>query len=169
MEAELLVLRVVHVVGGVFWVGAMAFNAFFLAPAMAMSGAAAGQIAINLQKRRLFTIMPIVAILTMLAGLRLMMITSTGFSADYFRRPSGMAYAASGALAILAFMVGMIVTRPSMARVAAIAQAAASDEISRERISAELRRMQARVRTSTMAVALLLLAAAVGMSVARYL
>lgn len=169
MDAELLVLRVVHVVGGVFWVGAMAFNAFFLGPAMAMSGAAAGQIMINLQRRRLFTIMPIVAILTILAGFRLLMITSAGFAADYFHRPSGIAYAASGALAVVAFFIGLLVTRPSMTRVAAMSQSAASDPVSRDKISAELQKVQARVRSSTRAVAWLLLAAATGMAVARYL
>lgn len=169
MQAELLVLRVVHIVGGVFWVGAMTFNAFLLGPAMAAAGPAAGPVAVNLIKRRVTTIMPLSAILTMLAGLRLMMITSTGFSRDYFSQPSGMTYTAGAALSIIAFLVGMIVTRPAMMRVASLGAAAASDETTRERIGAELRAIQQRARSSNVVVAALLLIAAVCMAVARYL
>ena len=169
MQAELMVLRVVHIVGGVFWVGAMTFNAFLLGPAMAAAGPAAGPVAVNLVKRKVTTVMPLSAILTMLAGLRLMMITSTGFSRDYFSQPNGMTYAVGAVFAILGFVVGMVVTRPAMMKVASLGAAAASDETTRERIGAELRSMQERARSSNMIVSALLLIAAACMAVARYL
>lgn len=169
MQTELLLLRIVHVVGGVFWVGAMAFNAFFLGPAMTAAGPAAGPVAVGLQRRKVFVAMPIVAILTILAGLRLMMITSSGFSRAYFARPSGMTYAIGAALALLAFLYGLVVTRPAMARVAAMSHAAASDETTRERIAAEVRAQQQRARSSTLVVTVLLVLAATAMAVARYL
>ena len=34
MKAELLTLRVIHIVGGIFWVGSMLYTTFFLAPAV---------------------------------------------------------------------------------------------------------------------------------------
>jgi len=168
--AELIVLRVIHVVGGVFWVGTMLFNAFFLGPAMAMSGPAAGSVAMNLQKRHFFTAMPVAAILTMLAGLRLMMITSSRFSGEFFGSPMGRTYSVSGTIAIIAFVYGMAVTRPSMAKVATLGQqAATADEPAREKLTAEIRAAQQRARQSTLVVALLLAVTAMGMSVARYL
>jgi len=168
--AELIVLRVIHVVGGVFWVGTMLFNAFFLGPAMAMSGPAAGPVAMGLQKRHLFTAMPVTAILTILAGLRLLMITSSRFSGEFFRSPMGMTFSASGALAIIAFIYGMAVTRPSMAKVAALGQqAATADGPTREKLGAEIRAAQDRARQSTVAVAVMLAITAIGMSIARYI
>ena len=35
MQGELLVLRLVHVLGGIFWVGSALFMAIFLFPALA--------------------------------------------------------------------------------------------------------------------------------------
>lgn len=169
MQAELLVLRVVHVVGAVIWVGTLAFNAFFLGPAMAAMGPAAGQIAAQLQRRKFFVFMPVVAILTILAGLRLMMITSSGFSSDYFGQRNGMTYSIAATLALIAFFYGMAVTRPAMAKVATLSQQAASDETNRERIMAEIRATQERARSSTVIVAVLLLVAAIGMAIARYM
>ena len=41
MIAEILVLRLVHVLGGMFWVGSGLFSTFFLLPALAGAGPAA--------------------------------------------------------------------------------------------------------------------------------
>jgi len=169
MAAELLVLRIIHIVGGILWVGAMAFNAFFLGPAMAASGPAAGQVAAGLMKRRIFVFMPVVAILTILAGLRLMMIASSRFGGDYFGSRTGMTFSIAAALALLAFIYGMAVTRPAMARVVALNQQAAADASNRERIMAEIQATQQRAAKATTVVAWMLLAAAVGMAIARYM
>ena len=68
----------------------------------------------NFQKRRMMTVMPIVATLTILSGVRLMWIVSAGDSHWFVHRP-GHTYAVSGALAILAFLIGLVVARPAMA------------------------------------------------------
>ena len=169
MAVELLVLRVVHVVGGILWVGAMAFNAFFLGPAMASAGPAAGQVAAGLMRRKIFVFMPVVAILTILAGIRLLMITSGGFAGDYFGRRAGMTFAIAGAIALIAFIYGMAVTRPAMAKVVALTQQAQSDPANRERIMAEIQATQQRAARATTVVAWLLLVTAVGMAIGRYM
>ncbi|HMC54016.1 MAG TPA: hypothetical protein VKH19_02500 [Gemmatimonadaceae bacterium] len=169
MHAELMVLRIVHVVGGILWVGAMAFNAFFLGPAMSASGPAGGQIAAQLQKRGLFVFMPLVAILTILAGIRLLMITSTNFSSAYFGQRNGMTYSIAASIALVAFVYGMAVTRPAMARVVALSQQAASDAANRDQVMAEIRAAQERGRKATVVVTWLLLAAAIGMAIGRYM
>ena len=53
MKAELLTLRLIHILGGIFWVGSMVFTTFFLAPVLRSSPAMAGQVMAGLQKRRL--------------------------------------------------------------------------------------------------------------------
>lgn len=167
--AELFLLRLIHILGGILWVGAGLFSTFFLAPAMKSAGpAAAGAIMANLQKRRMFTIMPIVATLTILSGARLMWIVSAGNSGWFASRP-GHAYAISGAFAIIAFLTGLFVARPAMARAGRLAQTAASDGASKEMLAAEMAKLQKRAAASTGVATTFLIIAAAGMSIARYL
>ena len=167
--AELLVLRVVHVMGGIFWVGGMMWMAFFLMPTMAAAGPAAGPVIAGLQQRKLFVWLPVVAIATMLAGIRLMMIQSANFSAIYFSTPMGRTYLAAGSMAILAFAIGLTVNRPAMNRIPAITAAMPSaDESSRAQMQAEMATLRKRSGVMTKVVTWLLIGAAVGMSVARY-
>ena len=74
MNPELAVLRIVHILGGMIWVGTSLFMGSFLMPALATVGPTGGAVIGALKNRRLFTIIPAIALLTMLAGLRLMMI-----------------------------------------------------------------------------------------------
>lgn len=78
MNPEIMVLRLVHVLGGVFWLGSGLFTAFFLMPALATAGPA----------------------------VRLMWIMSGGFSSVYFGSGAGRSFAVSGALAIIGFLAG---------------------------------------------------------------
>ena len=36
--AELIVLRLIHVLGGIFWIGTMLYNTFFLVPVFTAAG-----------------------------------------------------------------------------------------------------------------------------------
>ena len=54
MIAELLVLRVVRVLGAIFWLGSGLFTTLFLIPAPAQAGPAAAPVMGALQGRRLF-------------------------------------------------------------------------------------------------------------------
>ncbi len=63
MDWLMVVLRLVHVVGGVLWVGMMAFTVVFLAPAIADVGPDGGKVMAALQRRRVMTVMPIIALL----------------------------------------------------------------------------------------------------------
>lgn len=170
MTGELLVLRLVHILGGMIWVGSGIFTSFFLMPTLAQAGLAAGQVIAGLQRRRLFTILPIVALLTILSGVRLMQITSQGFSPEYFASTAGRTYAWSGLLAIVGFLIGIFIARPAAIHAAKIgADMATASETERVSLAAKLERYRRTSSiTSTISVALVVLAAA-GMAVARYL
>lgn len=164
MPVEMIVLRVVHIVGGVFWVGAILFISFFLLPAMRQAGpAAAGPLMQGLNQRKLFTIVPVVALITMLAGFRLMQIISGGAFADYFWSSSGQWYGASSVPVILAFLVGVFIGRPATLKARKLA---AED---REKNQAEIGALQVRAGLAMRITAILLLVGATGMAVARYL
>jgi uncharacterized membrane protein len=170
MKAELLVLRLVHIFGGIFWVGSLAFTTFFLIPALGASPAVAGQVMAGLQKRRLFPILPIVALLTIASGLRLLMIASAGFSGAYFATATGRTFGASGVAATIAFLLSVLVSRPGFVRVGRLGAslATAADENARQRIASEMQRLSRRVAIANASVVVLLLFAAAGMAIARY-
>lgn len=171
MTAEILVLRLVHILGGMFWVGSGIFTSFFLMPALAQAGPAAGQVMAGLQRRRLFTFLPVVALLTILSGFRLMWIASVGFSPAYFASTSGRTYAWSGVAAIVGFVVAIVIARPAAVRAAGLGAtlAATTDSATRASLTATLDGLRRRSSVaSSISVALVLLAA-MGMSVARYL
>jgi uncharacterized membrane protein len=170
MNAELLVLRLLHVVGGIAWVGFAAFNTWFLGPALGMAGPAGGAVMVGLQKRKLFMLLPIIALVTILSGVRLLMITSTGFSASYFATRSGLTYAAGGAAAIVGFLIALLLTRPKMARVAELMAGRAAADADRQRaIDAEAGTLRAGAASSGLLSTVILLLSAAAMAVARYL
>jgi len=171
MHAELLVLRLVHVLGGVFWVGSGLFTALFLVPVLAASGATAGQVMAGLQQRRLFSVLPTVAFLTIVSGLRLMWLTSAGFSAAYFAAPSGLTYALSGLAATVAFVLAVLVVRPAAVRSGQLAAsvAAAGDERARTDLTGQLASLRRRGEVVSTVVVILLVLGAAGMAVARYI
>ena len=168
--AEIIVLRLVHVLGGIFWVGAGLFNFIFLAPAMVAAGPAAGPMMQVMRRRKMFVVMPTVAILTILSGLRLMMIVSSNFGGAYFRTDAGIAFAFGGACAILAFVIGLAFAMPAQKRLGAVGPriAAASDDATRAQLQAEAARLQGRLKLVGPAVTVLLILAAIAMAIARY-
>jgi uncharacterized membrane protein len=171
MRAEFLVLRLVHVLGGVFWVGSLMYSSFFLVPVVRASPAVAGQVMAGLQRRRLFLILPTVALLTIASGIRLLMITSAGFSDAYLSTSPGRAYSAGGGAAIVAFLISMLVSRPAFVHVGRLSASLATttDEGGRQRITAEIQRLNRRSTVANGIVLVLLLFTAMAMATARYL
>lgn len=167
---EIIVLRLIHVLGGVFWVGGALLNFLFVVPAITAAGpAAAGPIMAGFKQRRVHIVMPTVALLTLLSGLRLMMIQSGGFDAAYFSTGLGMAFATGGVLATLAFLIGVSVAMPAQKRMGALGPTLATgDESARAAAQAEMARLQGRLRTVGPIVTVLLVLSAVAMAVARY-
>jgi hypothetical protein len=168
---EFLLLRFVHVVAGSVWVGTTIFFAVVLAPALGGLGPAAGPAMAALRARGLFVFLPFVAILTILSGIRLMWIGSSGFSAAYFETAAGAAYGGAGALAILAFVLGLSVSRPNAARQGALAVrlSQATDDATRAALHVELAVVRRWGTWISVFVTGMLVVGAAGMAVARYL
>ena len=169
MQAELIVLRIVHVLSGIIWVGTAVFMGFFLGPALSTMGPAAGQVMGGLQKRKFMIVLPTVAVLALLSGFRLMMIVSGNFGPGYFQTSSGRTFAGAGVLATIAFLVGIVINRPTMVKMGQLQQSMASDPVSKDAIAAEIKKLQNRMMFAGSVVTLLLIVAAVGMAIARYM
>lgn len=171
MSGELIVLRLLHVVGGVVWVGGVVLMHFVLLPSVTQAGPAAGPVMAAIPQQRLFRWLPAIAVITMLAGLRLLWVTSAGFAKAYFLTWPGHTYSVGALLAIVGFMIAMLVGRPSAMRAGQLVgqMAGVSDEAERARLQAEVGRLRARAgRFGALSIVLLLTATA-AMAVARYL
>ncbi len=170
MHAELLVLRIIHVVGAILWGGTAMFVAFFLMPAMGMAGPAGAPVMGALVKRRLFVIVPTVAVITMLAGLRLLWLASHGYSAAYFASRSGMTYATGTVVSIVAFTIFLTVSRPALGRMGELQQQMAqAGESERAALMAQMNVVRGRAGAAAKAIAFLLIIAATTMAVGRYM
>ena len=170
MSTELYILRLVHILGGIFWLGSGLFTTFFLMPALGRIGPAnAGPLMGALQQRRLFTVLPIVALLTILSGLRLFQIASAGFAPAYLASPTGKTFLWSGIAAVAAFLLSLLVARPAALRAGQLAASISSlPAEQRAARAAEAERVRRRSALAGVVAMILLVGAAAGMSVARY-
>lgn len=156
-----IVLRLVHIVSGATWVGMVALATFFVAPAISDAGPEGGKVMAALQKRGLLTVMPIVALLTLISGFWLF-VRFSGGQPGVMRSPTGMTFAFGGLSALLAFVIGLVYVRPAMAKAAALAQDPKGDK-------AEAARIRDRGNAVSVWVARLLFLALGAMAVARYI
>jgi uncharacterized membrane protein len=170
INPEIIVLRLLHVLSALIWVGSGVFTTFFLFPALKPGSPAFLEVMGGLQRRKLFTFLPLTAVVTMLTGARLLQIMSDGFSPAYFELRSGRVFTLGGLAAILAFVLSMLVSRPAAMKAGALAaQRQAASEQDRARIDATLAQLRKRGSVSTAIAMGLLIAAAAAMAVARYL
>ena len=170
MTAEVIVLRIIHILGGIIWVGGMTIMAFFVMPVLTGLGPAGGPVMAGLNQKKFPVIMPIIALLTILSGARLLMIASANFQGSYFQSPVGRTFSMAGGLAILAFLFGLIVVRPVMMKSMALGQKLASaDPAERTRLEQEMAGLRKRGATANTIIFIMLVIAALGMAVARYM
>jgi uncharacterized membrane protein len=153
----LMLMRILHVGLGVFWVGTLLFTAFLLFPAMRDAGPDGAKVGAQLVRRNFAVIMPVTAIVTILAGLWLYWRISGGFDSEYMRSAPAQAYGVGGATAILALIIGLAVVRPAMLKATALGA------------TPEAQALRARAGKANVWVALLLVVTLVTMAIARYL
>lgn len=165
----MVLLRLIHIVGGVFWVGTTLAMTFFFVPALRTAGPEGGRFMQEVMRtRKLQTWVAIAMGLTILSGL-VMYGGAIAMSSEWARSRFAMTLGVGAAASILAAILGMALGRPTGMRLMAIGQqiAAAGGPPSAEQ-RAEMEKLQRRVGTVTLTVAILLLIAAVTMAIARY-
>jgi hypothetical protein len=171
VDPLVIVLRFVHVVFGALWVGMMFFSNFFLMPAIQEVGPEGGKVMAAVQRRGLMTVMPILAIGALISGIWLYIRAGAGMPAEFGRSPVGMAYGLGGLAALVAWVLGMAILRPSMLKAMALGQSLgpSTSAEERQRIMGEAQRLRGRAAAASRATAYLLLFAVTAMAVARYL
>jgi hypothetical protein len=171
MDVYMVVLRIVHIVAGAFWVGAALVVFLFLQPAVREVGPSASPLMQHLaQKKRLPDITLGAAGLTILAGLLMYWRVTDGLDPDLIGSAYGVTITIGALAAIVAVVIGASVVRPSMLAVGAIGQeVAAGGGPPTPEQAARIQALQGRVRSAGTVIIPLLLFATAAMAAAQYL
>ncbi len=170
IDEALIVARLIHILGGVFWVGAMVFVTEFLVPSIGEAGPDGAKVMAGIARRKFMQIMPVVAALTILSGIYLYSRVSAGFEVGYMKSWPGHVYAIAGGMSVIAFILGVTITRPAMIKAVALAQAASTAAAGeRESLLGQAQALRSRGSKVGRVVVLLLVASTVGMAIGRYL
>lgn len=167
----LILLRLIHIVGGVFWAGTLLFFALFLEPSVREAGPDGAKVMQALMRRKYMIVMPIVAAITMLAGVGLLEQVSGGFHPEWMGSRTGITLSLGAALAIVAFLIGVFFVRPAAVRLGTLLPQLMQSPAgpARDALMAEAEPLRTRLRLGGRVVAALLAATAIAMAVARYL
>ena len=169
MDPLLVVLRVVHVVGGVFWGGAILFVVHFLEPAVRDAGPDGAKVMQALQKRRYLDVVPVVATLTVVSGYWLYFRVFGRWHPGPGASGAELWLGVGGFVSLVAFVIGVSLMRPSALRIGRLAgELAQAAPERRDAIGAEVARLRGRMRLAGRWVAALLGIAILCMAVGRY-
>jgi uncharacterized membrane protein len=166
-----LVLRFVHIVGGVFWVGAAFLMVGFIFPTVRETGPAGGGFMQEImQRRRLPVFMNAAAGLTMLSGFIMYGRMTAATNGAWAGTRTGMVLGIGGLATVLAAIIGgSVVGRggQKLAKIGASVQASGGAPSAEQ--AAEIGALQTRMGKAMRVVAGLLFVAVTTMATARYL
>jgi hypothetical protein len=171
MDIVMVVLRLLHIFGGIFWVGASLMLIGFLTPTIQASGQAGGQVMQRLMTGSRFnSIFGMAGLATVLAGILLYLRTSGGLQLAWIMSPPGLALTIGGLAGIAAAGIGGGIAGPTAQKIGQLsAQMSRNQGAPSEAQLTELRGLQQKMqRAQRWSVGLMIIAVA-GMAVARYL
>jgi hypothetical protein len=167
----MIVLRLIHIVSGVFWVGAFLLVVGFLFPAVRAMGPQGGRVMQEvMQRRRLPAYLGVAAGLTILSGFVMYGRVAAATNGAWASTRAGMTYGIGGLAAILAVVVGALVAGPAGRKLGKLGERvqASGGPPSAEQ-AAQMAALQVRMGRGMQVVAFLLLVAVVAMAIGRYL
>jgi uncharacterized membrane protein len=168
--AVFLLARLVHVVAGVTWAGALIFIGWFLLPAARATGPAGGsfmQQLVRVQRMPLYLML--LMALTILSGLALFWLDVSAFGPAWVHTGPGRTFSAGAVFGILTAIVGAAVNMPAAKKLAALGAAIqAGGKPPTPEQTAEIERLQNRLYSAGRWITALVLLAVTFMGVARY-
>jgi uncharacterized membrane protein len=164
----LILLRIIHIVAGVCWVGGAIMYTLFLEPAAKATAPGSGQFVQHLISRRHLPVyMSICSLLTVVAGGLLYWHSSGGFNLNWITSGPGSVYTIGSAVAIVVFFVGLFMIKPRAERLSGLGhEIGAAGGVPTPAQTAELQKLGremtliGRVDVALLAVALLSMATA---------
>ncbi len=165
----MVVLRFIHIVLGVLWVGGVFALSVIVIPGMQQLGLPLDPLTKTLNHRKFSQIMMAFGGLTVLAGLTMMYVLGHGNEA-FFQSHFGRTLSLGGLCAILALVIGGSVARPALAKIGKLqADLAANPPKGDDPRKARIAALQQRIVFFSKLVVILLLIAVTCMAVARYI
>jgi hypothetical protein len=171
-DVDVVVFRILHIAAGVMWAGSIFLFMFFIRPsAAAIAPAGAPFMAELLGRRRLVHWLLAFASVTILAGAYLYWKgwDAAGSLGDWLDSSFGLTLTVGAVAAIIAFLIGLFGTRPTVERMLAIGrEVAASGGPPSPEQAAALGAIQEQLGRYGIASFSLLAIAVLAMAVARY-
>lgn len=167
----IVLLRIIHILAGVFWAGAAFMVAVFLEPNARALGPEGGKFMQRLTgQMRMTTILLIASFSNVLAGIWLYWIFSGGFQVSWITSGRGLSLTIGAVAAIVTLSLALAVTKPTLLRMGALGQEIqqAGGPPKPEQMAA-MQVLQRRLAVAGRTGAILLVIAIIGMSVARYI
>ena len=165
----ILILRLLHITVGVFWVGSVLNFVLFIAPAAKASGPEGGKFMHHFGKTSYPIAIALSGLINILTGILLIWKLSNGFEPHWFHSSYARVLTAGSGLAIIAFIIGFTVNRPTGTRMTKIGDAVARTAAPATNDQAkELLMLQNRMIRASNIIAILLTLAVISMSICRY-
>lgn len=171
MDFYLILLRWLHILAGVYWVGTTFFLAGFIEPTMRATSPESSKVMQHLiGKTRHITMMSIAAGTTVAAGVLLYWRVSSGLNNDWLTSGTGIGITVGAVAGLIAFIIGFAVMGRSSNKLGALSMAIQSQGSppSQEQL-AEIEQLQGNLRTGGQVNAVFMAIAVTGMSIAQYL
>lgn len=167
MDYFLLLLRIIHIVGGIFWVGGTLIMTFFIAPTMGATAEAGQRFVGHLMNNLKFSNrMSIAAGLTILAGAILYWRDSHGLTSAWMKSGAGIGFTTGAVFALIGFATGIMIGRTTTAMAQLGAQFRGKPTAVQ---TTQMQAIQKQQRTYSMISVVALLLAVTFMAVSRYL
>ncbi len=160
-------LRLIHILGGMYWFGAAMAMYFFVTPSVAATGDAGQQFMKYLGGKSGFSNSILrAAIASALAGAWLYWIDSNGFQSDWMNSSSGTGFGIGGFFGAIALILGIIANR-SIAATGKLGMQIQGQPTPDQ--LAQLQKLQKRTATAMKYTTYLLILSAFFMALARFL
>lgn len=166
----MVILRLVHIVLGVLWVGSVFALTVVIVPGMQRLGLPLDGLVRTLEHRKFSRLMMTFGGLTVLAGLSMFYLLSRGNGAEFMSSTFGRTLGVGGLAAILGLVLGGSIQRPAMDQIGRLkADLGSNPPKGDDPRVAQVAALQRRIVITGKLVFALLLFAVVCMAVARYL
>ncbi|MEP6496058.1 MAG: hypothetical protein ABJF01_25485 [bacterium] len=170
MSATMIILRLLHILSGVFWGGALFFMARFLIPGVQASGPAGPTLMQQIIVVRKFPqVVGAAATLAILSGIGMYWRDNSISGGSFARSRSGMMYGAGALFALITYGVAIAMVAPTgdkITKLGAAIQASGGPPSPAQ--ATEMGRLQGKIAFGTRLGATLMALAVAGMAIARY-
>ena len=170
MDYYMLIVRLIHILSGVFWAGGLFSLAMFIMPSVNSSMPEGGKVMQRMIAGYHFPVYMLTGgALTVLSGLALFDNLSGHFTMSWITAPHGMVLTIGGLSAIIAFFLGILINKPRADRMGKIGQAIMkAGGPPTEAQMAEMTKLRMGITSMTKNIAILILIAVICMAVAKY-